>query len=120
MAKSVLTAKYPTVKIASATYTLVPTLAAVRKITQSAGGILSAYRRSNDMDIDVTAAVIAAGANIVFKDQDEADAFAEAVWREERKNYTSGLSEFFILLFQGGKPKEDEEPSEKKEGEGNS
>ncbi len=121
MAKAVLSTAFPTVSIGGKTYTLKPTLAAVRKITSAGGGLLSAYRRSSDMDIDMTAAVIAAGADLTFKDQEEADAFSEAVWREDRKNYQTGLSNYFILLFRGGKPKEDDEPrpEAKKEAEGN-
>lgn len=117
--KSTVTAEFPTVSIGGKTYELKPTLNAVRRISQAAGGILAAYKRSSDMDIDVTATVIAAGANLTFKNQEESDKFAKAVWQTDLQEYQSGLSEYFVLLFQGGKKAEpdDEKPKEEaKEG----
>lgn len=113
MSKTVTT-EFPSVRIGGKSYTLTPTLAAVRKLAAAAGGVRAAYRRFSDMDIDVTAATIAAGANIDFRDQKEADVFAEKVWRTPQEHYLAGVSDFFVLLFNGGQrrePVEDEKPA---------
>lgn len=112
---SIVTSKFPSVTIGGTVYELVPTLKAVRQLTNAGGGLLAAYRRVMDMDMDVIASVISAGADLTFGKPAEFDAFVEAVWKEPRDNYSSGVSEFFSLLFNGGKVKSDDAAEKKVE-----
>lgn len=111
MAKTI-SADFPTVKIGATTYTLTPTLAAVRRVNVALGGLLPAFRRCNDLDIDAIAAVIAAGAGLDFEDQDEADKFAERVWKADRDAYIKGLVAFLSLLLAGGRKPDEKKPDE--------
>ena len=116
--KSVVTEGYPTVKIAGKTYTLEPTLKAVRQICGAYGGILPAYTAVNQINPGAAASVIACGAGIEFDDQEDIDAFEEKVWKSDRSEYQSGIIKFLGLLLNGGKeiePKEEKDEDEKKE-----
>jgi len=120
MARTV-SADFPTVRIGIKTYTLNPTLSAVRRINQALGGLLPAFRRCNDLDIDAIATVISAGAGLSFEDQNAADKFTEAVWKADRDEYIKGLVAFLSLLLAGGKKPDEKKQAEESEGasEGN-
>lgn len=113
--KSVLTEGYPTVKVAGKTYTLEPTLKAVRQICGAYGGILSAFQQVGQVNPGVSAAIIVFGAGINLKEQEEIDAFEEAVWRTPRSDYANGITKYLGLLLNGGKPPEEETEDDNQE-----
>lgn len=119
-----ITKPYPVATVAGVNYELKPTLEAVRRITQLSGGIAAAYRKIADLDYDVIAGVIIAGAGLKLKGEDEINAFVSAVWKEyPRTNWHTGLMEYVLLLLNGGVEREEDEPQKdgepKKVGEGN-
>lgn len=112
--KSVVTEDYPTVKVGGKSYTLVPTLKAVRGVCAYFGGILPAYQQVNQVNPSASAAIIAIGSDLDLKDQDTIDAFEEKVWTTERGDYRDGVVKFLGMLLNGGKEIEEKEEGEPK------
>lgn len=109
--KSALSETYPTVKVGNKTYTLTPTINAARRIGQAFGGLRSALRKCIDIDIDACVGVIAAGADLTFDSQKELDAFtSELFFNTARDDYESGLSEYLLIMLNGGKRPETDKP----------
>ena len=111
-----ITRELTTVTVGGTEYTLVPTLAAVRAVTAACGGLLPAFRKVQDLDLDAMASIIVAGARLTLTAK-EYDALAGAVWKTEKKGpIGSACIDFLSLLLNGGRSVEDEVDGAEAEG----
>ena len=112
-----ITKKLTTVTVGDTEYTLVPTLAAVRSITNVCGGLLNVGSKIINRDYDAIAAIIVAGANLTMKPK-QYDAFVEAIWKsEDFGSIADSCVEYWRVLNAGGRDPdeivEEDEESEK-------
>lgn len=104
--KPTITAKPLELTIGGKKYQLEVTLAAIRTIDRDCGGILPAWQGVRNRNVDVTVAVLAAGAGMKLETQQEIDDFTMEVYGEDVDNYVSALNKYMGLLMSGGKEPE--------------
>lgn len=78
------------------TYTLQPTLAAVRAIEAHFGGLRGASQAINALSVDGCAVIIAAGAGLKGK---AAEAVAEQVWQQGVLEVSVALNAYLVALY---------------------
>lgn len=78
------------------TYTLQPTLAAVRAIEAHFGGLRGASQAINALSVDGCAVIIAAGAGLKGK---AAEAVAEQVWQQGVLEVSVELNAYLVALY---------------------
>ncbi|MDD1150406.1 hypothetical protein M5G25_19180 [Pseudomonas sp. TNT2022 ID357] len=78
------------------TYTLKPTLAAVRAIEAHFGGLRGASQALNALSVDGCAVIIAGGAGLAGKD---AEAVAEKVWQAGVVDVAVQLNAYLAALY---------------------
>lgn len=78
------------------TYTLKPTLGAVRTIEAHFGGLRGASQALNALSIDGCAVIIAGGAGLTGK---AAEAVAEQVWQEGVLEVATQLNAYLVALY---------------------
>ena len=78
------------------TYTLMPTLAAVRAIEAHFGGLRGAAQAINAVSVEGCAAIMAAGAGLTGKD---AEAMIEKVWQEGALEVSVSLNAYLVALY---------------------
>lgn len=84
------------VELDGKTYTLQPTLGAVRAIEAHFGGLRGAAQAINSMSVDGCAAIIVGGAGLAG---DEADAIAEKVWQAGVLDISIKLNGYLVALY---------------------
>lgn len=89
---------YGTLEIALGddTYTLVPTLGAVRAIEAHFGGLRGASQAVNALSVDGCAVIIAGGAGLAGKD---AESIAEKVWQTGVLDVSIKLTAYLVALY---------------------
>lgn len=85
-----------TVTVGDNTYTLTPTLAAVRKIEAELGALTTAMQRVNGYSVDACAAVIAASANV---DDTATQALPEQVFQSGVRDVATALMPYLLALL---------------------
>lgn len=84
------------IKLDDETYTLQPTLGAVRAIEAHFGGLRGASQAINALSIDGCAVIIAGGAGLKGKD---AEAIAEQVWQTGVLEVSVQLNAYLVALY---------------------
>lgn len=84
------------IKLDDETYTLQPTLGAVRAIEAHFGGLRGASQAINALSIDGCAVIIAGGAGLKGKD---AEAIAEQVWQTGVLDVSVQLNAYLVALY---------------------
>lgn len=84
-----------TVTVGDETYTLTPTLVAVRAIEARFGGLLGAMRAVDNYSVDGVSAVIAAGGMLAT---DAAEALPEKVWQAGVVGIAKQLVPYMVAL----------------------
>lgn len=109
-----ITKKLTEATVGDTTYTLVPSLAAVRVVTQACGGLIPAIDKVRGIDFDTMAVTVAAGAGLVLSTK-EFDALATEIWQtEDKRPIVNSCIEFLSVLLNGGRslPTGEEEEAE--------
>ncbi|MFC6335487.1 hypothetical protein GIR22_08605 [Pseudomonas sp. CCM 7891] len=78
------------------TYTLKPTLGAVRAIESHFGGLRGAAQAINSMSVDGCAAIVVGGAGLTGKDAEE---MAEKVWQAGVLDVSIKLNAYLVALY---------------------
>ncbi|NMX70331.1 hypothetical protein HBO15_23515 [Pseudomonas sp. WS 5111] len=84
------------IKLDDETYTLQPTLGAVRAIEAHFGGLRGASQAINALSIDGCAVIIAGGAGLTGK---AAEAVAEQVWQAGVLEVSVQLNAYLVALY---------------------
>lgn len=84
------------IKLDDETYTLQPTLGAVRAIEAHFGGLRGASQAINALSIDGCAVIIAGGAGLTGK---AAEAIAEQVWQTGVLEVSVQLNAYLVALY---------------------
>ncbi|RVD78163.1 hypothetical protein [Pseudomonas koreensis] len=84
------------IKLDDETYTLLPTLGAVRAIEAHFGGLRGASQAINALSIDGCAVIIASGAGLKGK---AAEAVAEQVWQAGVLEVSVQLNAYLVALY---------------------
>ena len=84
------------IKLDDETYTLQPTLGAVRTIEAHFGGLRGASQAINALSIDGCAVIIAGGAGLTGK---AAEAVAEQVWQAGVLEVSVQLNAYLVALY---------------------
>lgn len=84
------------IKLDDETYTLQPTLGAVRAIEAHFGGLRGASQAINALSIDGCAVIIAGGAGLTGK---AAEAVAEQVWQTGVLEVSVQLNAYLVALY---------------------
>ena len=84
------------IKLDGETYTLLPTLGAVRAIEAYFGGLRGASQAINALSVDGCAVIIAGGAGLKGKD---AEAVVEQVWQAGVLNVSVQLNAYLVALY---------------------
>lgn len=84
------------IKLDDETYTLQPTLGAVRAIEAHFGGLRGASQAINALSIDGCAVIIAGGAGLTGK---AAEAIAEQVWQTGVLDVSVQLNAYLVALY---------------------
>lgn len=84
------------IKLDDETYTLQPTLGAVRAIEAHFGGLRGASQAINALSIDGCAVIIAGGAGLKGK---AAEAIAEQVWQTGVLDVSVQLNAYLVALY---------------------
>lgn len=95
-----------TVTVGDETYTLMPTLDAVRRIESRLGGLRGANQALNALSVDGTAHIVASGAGLKAE---EAEDLAEKVWQAGVLEIATQVTPFLVALYnprggEAGKP----------------
>ena len=84
------------IKLGDETYTLTPTLGAVRAIEAHFGGLRGASQAINALSIDGCAVIIAGGAGLKGK---AAEAVAEQVWQAGVLDVSVQMNAYLVALY---------------------
>ena len=84
------------IKLDEETYTLLPTLGAVRAIEAHFGGLRGASQAINALSIDGCAVIIAGGAGLTGK---AAEAIPEQVWQAGVLEVSMQLNAYLVALY---------------------
>ncbi len=84
------------IKLGDETFTLKPTLGAVRAIEAHFGGLRGASQAINALSIDGCAVIIAGGAGLTGRD---AEAVAEQVWQAGVLDVSVQLNAYLVALY---------------------
>jgi hypothetical protein len=82
-------------RVGEKTYTLSPTLDAMRKINRALGSVVQAAERARSLDFDALVTIIAAGAGISGK----SDALASEVFEAGVVNVVGPVADFLGVLL---------------------
>lgn len=115
----VSTAPETVVSLGGTKYTLKPTMNSVRAINSTLGGLRPALDAVQALNFDATATIIAAASGTEMKAK-TLRAMGDALWQagDDRAAILGDVTEFLIVLLNGGK-KVDDDTDSKGDDEGN-
>lgn len=116
----VSTAPETVVTLGGTKYTLKPTINSVRAINSTLGGLRPALDAVQALNFDATATIIAAASGTEMKAK-TLRAMGDALWQagDDRAAILGDVTEFLIVLLNGGKKVDDDETDSKGDDEGN-
>jgi hypothetical protein len=98
---SKITAGQVDITLGNDTLTLAPTIEAMTKISRTFGGMKPAIDRVLALDIDAFTVIIATGAGL---SGNKAAGLGDKVWKHGMDNLVGGLTDYLLILRNGGRP----------------